>query len=63
MGRQLAILAGAAHAHRLHLQFPGKPETLRRDLREVGPTMALAPPRLWENALTEIMVRASDATR
>jgi len=35
---------------------------LRRDLREVGPTMALAPPRLWENALTEIMVRAADAT-
>jgi long-chain acyl-CoA synthetase len=42
--------------------FPEKPETLRRDLREVGPTMALAPPRLWENALTEIMVRAADAT-
>src|SRR5204863_249814 len=34
-----------------------------RDLRELGPTMALAPPRLWENALTEIMVRAADATR
>jgi long-chain acyl-CoA synthetase len=32
-------------------------------LREIGPTMALAPPRLWENALTEIMVRAADATR
>jgi len=43
--------------------FPEKPETLRRDLRELGPTMALAPPRLWENALTEIMVRAADATR
>ena len=43
--------------------FPEKPETLRRDLREIGPTMALAPPRLWENALTEIMVRAADATR
>jgi long-chain acyl-CoA synthetase len=42
--------------------FPEKPETLRRDLRELGPTMALAPPRLWENALTEIMVRAADAT-
>jgi long-chain acyl-CoA synthetase len=42
--------------------FPEKPETLRRDLREIGPTMALAPPRLWENALTEIMVRAADAT-
>jgi long-chain acyl-CoA synthetase len=35
---------------------------LRRDVREIGPTMALAPPRLWENALTEIMVRAADAS-
>ena len=42
--------------------FPEKPETLRRDLREIGPTIALAPPRMWENALTDIMVRAGDAT-
>jgi long-chain acyl-CoA synthetase len=44
------------------INFPEKPETLRRDLRELGPTIALAPPRLWENALTEIMVRAADAS-
>ncbi|MBV8494281.1 MAG: AMP-binding protein [Alphaproteobacteria bacterium] len=42
--------------------FPEKPETLRRDLRELGPTIALAPPRLWENALSELMVRAADAS-
>jgi len=42
--------------------FPEKPETLQRDLRELGPTLALAPPRYWENALTGIMVRAADAT-
>src|SRR5260370_40477829 len=42
--------------------FPEKPETLQRDLRELGPTLALAPPRYWENALTAIMVRAADAT-
>jgi long-chain acyl-CoA synthetase len=42
--------------------FPEKPETLRRDLRELGPTMALAPPRLWENALSELMVRGADAS-
>jgi long-chain acyl-CoA synthetase len=44
------------------INFPEKPETLRRDLRELGPTIALAPPRLWESALTEIMVRAADAS-
>ena len=42
--------------------FPEKPETLQRDLRELGPTIALAPPRYWENALTAITVRAADAT-
>jgi long-chain acyl-CoA synthetase len=41
--------------------FPEKPETLQRDLRELGPTLALAPPRFWENTLTTIMVRAADA--
>ncbi len=44
------------------ISFPEKPETLLRDLRELGPTLALAPPRYWENALTAIMVRAADAT-
>ena len=42
--------------------FPEKPETLLRDLRELGPTIALAPPRFWENTLTAIMLRAADAT-
>ena len=44
------------------LNFPEKPETVRRDLRELGPTVSLAPPRLWENALTDILVRANDAS-
>jgi len=44
------------------VSFPEKPETLQRDLRELGPTIALAPPRYWENALTAVMVRAADAT-
>jgi len=44
------------------ISFPEKPETLQRDLRELGPTIALAPPRYWENALTAIMVRAADST-
>jgi long-chain acyl-CoA synthetase len=44
------------------ISFPEKPETLRRDNRELGPTVALAPPRLWENLLTEVQVRAADST-
>jgi long-chain acyl-CoA synthetase len=43
--------------------FPERPETLQRDLRELGPTLVLAPPRYWENTLTAITVRAADSTR
>jgi long-chain acyl-CoA synthetase len=42
--------------------YPEKPETLLRDLRELGPTIALAPPRFWENTLTAVLVRAADAS-
>jgi long-chain acyl-CoA synthetase len=36
--------------------------TLLRDLRELGPTAFLGPPRIWENFLTSIQVKAADAT-
>jgi long-chain acyl-CoA synthetase len=42
---------------------PESPETVQRDLRELGPTAVLAPPRIWENMLTSVQVRASDAPR
>jgi long-chain acyl-CoA synthetase len=42
---------------------PESPETVQRDLRELGPTSVLAPPRIWENMLTSVQVRASDAPR
>ena len=41
---------------------PESPQTVQRDLREVGPTAFLAPPRIWESMLTGIQVRAADAT-
>ncbi len=41
---------------------PESPETVQRDLRELGPTLFLAPPRIWENMLTSVLVRAADAT-
>ena len=40
---------------------PESPETVQRDLRELGPTTVLAPPRIWENMLTGIQVKAADA--
>jgi long-chain acyl-CoA synthetase len=41
---------------------PESPETVQRDLRELGPSTLLAPPRIWENMLTTVLVRAADAT-
>ncbi|HYE92734.1 MAG TPA: AMP-binding protein [Terriglobales bacterium] len=40
---------------------PESPETVQRDLRELGPSLILAPPRIWENMLTSVQVRAADA--
>ncbi len=39
---------------------PERPETVQRDLRELGPTIAIAPPRIWENMLTLLRVRATE---
>ncbi|MGH7088910.1 MAG: AMP-binding protein, partial [Stellaceae bacterium] len=41
---------------------PERPDTVARDLREIGPSIALAPPRVWENMLTLLRVRAADAS-
>jgi long-chain acyl-CoA synthetase len=41
---------------------PESPETVQRDLRELGPTLILAPPRIWENILTGVLVRGADAS-
>ncbi len=41
---------------------PESPETVQRDLRELGPSALLGPPRIWENMLTALQVRAADAS-
>jgi len=41
---------------------PERPETVQRDLRELGPTIGFAPPRIWESMLSSVRVRAADAS-
>jgi long-chain acyl-CoA synthetase len=41
---------------------PESPETVQRDLRELGPSIFLAPPRIWETMLTGLQVKAADAS-
>lgn len=42
---------------------PESAETMQTDLREIGPTYFFAPPRVFENQLTEVMIRMEDAGR
>ncbi len=51
----IALLAGAA------INCPESAETVRQDFREIGPTIAFAPPRIWENLLAQCRVRIEDA--
>ena len=39
---------------------PESQETVLTDLREIGPTYYFAPPAIWENLLTQIMIRWID---
>jgi long-chain acyl-CoA synthetase len=40
---------------------PESPATVVNDLREIGPTYYFAPPRVYENMLTQVMIRMEDA--
>ena len=40
---------------------PESSETVMTDLREIGPTYYFAPPRVFENLLTQVMIRMEDA--
>ena len=40
---------------------PENAETMHVDLREIGPTYYFAPPRVFENQLTNVMIRMEDA--
>ncbi len=41
---------------------PESAQTMLTDLREIGPTYYFAPPRIFENMLTTVMIRMEDAS-
>jgi long-chain acyl-CoA synthetase len=51
----LSFLTGAA------VNCPEDTTTVRQDFREIGPTMTFAPPRIWENLLSQVQVKIGDA--
>ena len=50
-----SIVAGFA------INCPESAATVLHDLKEIGPTYFFAPPRIWENLLTSVMIRIEDA--
>ena len=50
-----SILTGFA------VNCPESAATVLADLKEIGPTYFFAPPRIWENILTNVMIRLEDA--
>jgi long-chain acyl-CoA synthetase len=57
-----AFSLGMALVGRVTANCPESPETVQRDLRELGPDAMLAPPRIWENMLTLMQIKGSDAS-
>ncbi|HTS20478.1 MAG TPA: AMP-binding protein [Casimicrobiaceae bacterium] len=44
------------------INCPESGETVMIDMREIGPTYYFAPPRIFENLLTQVMIRMEDAS-
>jgi len=54
---------GQAYTAGFCINCPESAHTVAQDLREIGPTYYFAPPRIFENLLTSVMIRMEDAGR
>jgi len=60
IGEQMLAVACALQVG-FALNFPESAETVRSDLREIGPRVMFSPPRIWESMLSQVQVRVGDA--
>jgi long-chain acyl-CoA synthetase len=44
------------------VNFPEEPETVQQNIREIGPRLMLAAPRIWENLVSDVVVKMQDAS-
>ena len=44
------------------VNFPEEPETVMENIREIGPHVMFAPPRIWENLTSTVQVKIMDTT-
>jgi long-chain acyl-CoA synthetase len=54
---------GQGHVAGFCISCPESADTVLTDMREIGPTYFFAPPRVWENLLTQVSIRMEDASR
>jgi long-chain acyl-CoA synthetase len=60
IGEQM-LAVGCALQAGFAISFPESSETVRSDLREIGPRVMFSPPRIWQSLLSSFQVRLSDA--
>lgn len=59
--QMLAVACGLLKG--MAISFPEDASTQRADMREIGPDIMFAPPRIWESMLSEVQVRIDEAGR
>jgi len=52
---------GQAYVSGFTINCPESTATVLSDTRDIGPTYLLCPPRIWENMLTEVMIKMEDS--
>jgi len=62
IGERMTSMARALYRG-FTVNFPEKPETTWRDMREIGPHLIFSPPRIWEKMLTTVQVKIQDSSR
>jgi long-chain acyl-CoA synthetase len=61
IGEQMMSVSSALTAG-FTVNFPEETETVRPDLREIGPHMMVSPPRIWESLVSDVHVMTEDTT-
>ncbi len=61
IGEQMMSIA-TAFTVGFKVNFPEEPETLWNDFREIAPHVMFAPPRIWEDIVSDIMAKMDDST-
>ncbi|MGE4291469.1 MAG: AMP-binding protein [Desulfovibrio sp.] len=62
MGEQMMAVASSL-LFGFCVNFPEEPDTVRLDMREIGPHLIFSPPRVWENMAASVQVRIMETTR